>query len=129
MTVRRIARCACGRMEAVCTGEPLSVSLCHCEACRRRTGSAFGVAVFYAREDVTVTGDWATFERPSDAGFPVAFHFCPACGTTLWWEPRRLPGRVAVALGAFAGDETPAPVQQVHVHQRLDWLALDIPEK
>jgi hypothetical protein len=41
MTVR-VASCSCGQLRAEVRGEPTGVSVCHCHACQRRTGSVFG---------------------------------------------------------------------------------------
>jgi hypothetical protein len=30
------------------------------------------------------------------------FHFCPSCGSTVYWEPARKPDMIGVAVGAFA---------------------------
>jgi hypothetical protein len=38
--VRRRAECCCGQLAAVCEGEPIRVTVCHCLNCKRRTGSA-----------------------------------------------------------------------------------------
>ena len=48
MVVRR-AECACGQLSAVCSGEPMRVSVCHCLACKRRTGSAFSYNARFPR--------------------------------------------------------------------------------
>ena len=40
MTTRR-AQCSCGQLAAICAGEPVRVSVCHCLECKRRSGSAF----------------------------------------------------------------------------------------
>ena len=111
--IRRIAACACGRLTAVCVGEPEKVSLCHCRQCRKRTGSAFGVAVFYSRDRVSASGPAGAYERASDSGQSVRFQFCRTCGSTLLWHPARTPARVAVAYGAFADQSFPAPTQAV----------------
>lgn len=42
----RSATCTCGKLSIQYRDEPLKISLCHCLECQRRTGSAFGVAVF-----------------------------------------------------------------------------------
>jgi hypothetical protein len=70
------------------------------------------------------------FERPSASGFPVAFHFCPECGSNLFWEPRRLPDVIGVALGGFADPAFPAPNQSVWAKDKHAWIALpeDTPE-
>jgi len=120
----RTAACHCGAATLACAGEPRKVSLCHCRDCQRRTGSLFSVAVFYPREAVTPTGEWRSFTRPSASGAPVTFHFCPACGSNLWWEAARLPHLIGVAAGGFADPDFPAPDQSVWECDRHLWLDL-----
>ncbi|HVN02588.1 MAG TPA: GFA family protein [Caulobacteraceae bacterium] len=122
----RIASCACGALKVRCGGEPNKVSLCHCLACQRRTGSTHGVAAFFLREQLSVEGEARCYTRPSDRGFDVTFHFCPTCGSSVFWEPARLPDRVGVAVGAFADPTFPAPSQQVYEERRHPWLTLAI---
>ena len=38
----RLASCSCGQLRAEVLEEPIGVSVCHCYACQRRTGSVFG---------------------------------------------------------------------------------------
>ena len=120
--ISRTARCACGRLSVRCIGEPRKVSLCHCLACQRRTGSTYGLAAFFDRNAVQADGASNTFVRRGESGFDVAFHFCPACGSTVYWEPHRVPEMVAVAVGAFADPTFPAPSQSVHDEGRHPWV-------
>ena len=123
--MERDASCHCGKLILRCRGEPAKVSLCHCMDCQRRTGSLFSVAAFFPRSDVAlVAGAAECFRRPSASGFDVAFHFCPACGSSLWWEPDRLPHLVGVAAGAFADPGFPMPEQAVWCDDRHPWLEL-----
>ncbi|MGI9463849.1 MAG: GFA family protein, partial [Aestuariivirgaceae bacterium] len=87
----RSAKCSCGQLTAVCEGEPVLASLCHCIECQRRTGSTYGVAAFFKHETVEITGRTTEFTRPSENGHPVTFHFCPNCGSSVFWRPSRLP--------------------------------------
>jgi hypothetical protein len=41
VTARREASCSCGQLRLVAHDEPVLVTMCHCFACQRRTGSAF----------------------------------------------------------------------------------------
>jgi hypothetical protein len=123
VTVRsRTASCACGELRIVCRGEPQKVSLCHCLECQRRTGSTYGIAAFYPREEVSAEGRTSTYRRSSDSGFAVTFHFCPECGSTVYWEPERKPDAVAVAVGSFADPSFPAPTQAVWNERRHPWV-------
>lgn len=121
----RTARCHCGDLELICEGEPRKVSMCHCEQCQRRTGSAFSVAVFYERGRVTLAkGSAKTYQRPSASGFPVTFSFCPRCGANVFWEPARMPHLIGVAIGAFGDPAFPGPEQSVWTQDKHDWLPL-----
>ena len=118
----RTASCVCGSLRIACAGEPAKVSLCHCLACQKRTGSTYGIAAFFSRDDALVEGPSKSYTRQSDSGFPVTFHFCPECGSTVFWEPQRTPERIAVAVGAFADPAFPAPTQAVHAEHRHAWV-------
>jgi len=108
------------------SGAPAKVSLCHCNACKKRTGSSFGVAVFYDSDRVVTAGPSAVYERRGESGEQIAFHFCPSCGTTVYWLPEFRPGSIAIALGAFDDQEGLVPTQSVYEHRRDQWIAIDL---
>ncbi|MFP6743322.1 MAG: GFA family protein [Alphaproteobacteria bacterium] len=118
----RTASCACGQRSVACQGEPEKVSLCHCLDCQKRIGSTYGVAAFFPRNSVTAEGRASIFRRATDSGFAVAFHFCPDCGSTVFWEPERKPQAIAVAVGSFADPSFPAPTQSVWNERRHSWV-------
>jgi hypothetical protein len=124
--VTRTARCSCGQLTVACEGEPERVAACHCSECRRRTGSAFGIAVFFPIPAVTVSGRSSRYERIGDSGKPLEHHFCPDCGTTLFWYPAARPGRIAVAGGCFADATIPAPEKSAYAAQQQGWLSLQL---
>ena len=66
----RTATCACGRLSIRCLGEPTNVSLCHCLACQKRTGSTYGVAAFFWRKAVEPQGATRSYARQSDFDHP-----------------------------------------------------------
>lgn len=116
------ASCVCGAVQVRCSGLPRKVSLCHCPACQKRTGVPFGIAAFYPVDDVQIAGTTRAHTRPSDSGHTVTSHFCPACGSTVFWYPARMPDLVAVAPGAFADPDFPAPSQEVYTQCRHAWV-------
>jgi hypothetical protein len=118
----RIATCACGQLSVKCAGEPVSVSLCHCRQCQKRTGSTYGIAAFFDRSNVVTSGEASDYSRSSDSGHEVLHHFCPRCGSTVYWEPRRKPDVIAVAVGAFADPAFPAPSKSVYLEHRHHWV-------
>ena len=76
----RIATCSCGQLSATVTGEPVRISICHCLACQRRTGSVFGQQARFHREGFSTSGPSSEYVRVGDEGSSVRFHFCPHCG-------------------------------------------------
>jgi hypothetical protein len=101
----------------------LRVSICHCLACQRRTGSVFGVQARFEAEQVTTEGVSRQYIRVSDGGEGV-FHFCPDCGATVFYTTEALPGFVAVPVGAFADPSFPSPTSSVWEERRHWWLRL-----
>lgn len=110
----RIARCQCGALSATCRGEPWRVSLCHCNACKRRTGSAFGLQATWHDEQVERSGTAVEYERVGDEGHWARDHFCGRCGTTLWYVIERRPGSVSVPVGCFGTPDFPPPAFVVY---------------
>ncbi|MBI2393819.1 MAG: GFA family protein [Deltaproteobacteria bacterium] len=117
----RRASCSCGRLRVVCRAEPLRVSVCHCLACKQRTGSAFGVQARFDARDVEIEGESTAFTRVADSGNEVTFHFCATCGSTVFW---RLGELVAIAVGAFADPGFPEPTFSVYEARQHSWVRL-----
>ena len=98
--------------------------MCHCRACQRRTGSPFGAQARYRTADVEIDGESASWTRTADSGNLIAFHFCPNCGSTVFYIPEQEPGLIAVAIGAFADPSFPAPTVSVYESRRHPWVAI-----
>jgi hypothetical protein len=122
--VARDAACSCGQLRLVVEGEPVRVSVCHCLACQRRTGSAFGFQARFPRERVQIAGHSREYVRISDAGEARTFSFCPECGGTVWYVTPSAPDLVAVPVGAFAEPAFPAPRVSVWESRKHAWVTL-----
>ncbi len=120
----RTASCSCGALRVVCAGDPVRISICHCPACQRRTGSVFGAQARFPDAAVRVTGRDTTWVRTADDGDEAIHHFCPACGSTVFWQLRSLAGFTSVAIGAFADPHFPAPTVSVWEETRHPWVGL-----
>ena len=82
----RTAHCSCGALRVEVSADPDVVGVCHCGECQRRTGSVFSVAAFYKKEHVRAEGPSNIYVRDGQEGRKVTTHFCPTCGTTVFWE-------------------------------------------
>jgi hypothetical protein len=124
--ITREASCSCGKLSISARGEPVRISVCHCLACQKRTGSAFGVQARYPLESVSINGTSGEYQRTGDSGGTAWFHFCKECGSTVYWRLDQLPGFVAIAVGAFADPGFPPPKISVYNIRRHPWV--DLPD-
>ncbi|RYZ42492.1 MAG: GFA family protein [Myxococcaceae bacterium] len=122
MSQQRRAACGCGQLHLMISGEPIRVTMCHCFACQQRTGSVYGVQARFRREAVTIEGRSTTFVRIGDeSGEPTTLHFCPVCGSTVYWQNAKQPDILAVAVGAFADPAFPPPRLSVYEARSHPW--------
>jgi hypothetical protein len=125
MTTREAA-CHCGQLRLTVEGEPFAVSICNCLACQRRTGSAFGMQAGYKKEQVQVSGRFNDYSRISDEADEKehVFHFCPDCGSQVFYSEPTEPDLVVVSVGAFADPSFPPPTQSGYDSRRHPWIEL-----
>jgi hypothetical protein len=123
---RREAVCSCGQLRVTTEGDPVRISMCHCLACQRRTGSAFGIQARFEEERVRIEGSFNEYVRISDEGEERIFSFCPECGATVFYRVASAPGLIAVPVGAFADPGFPAPRVSVWESRRHPWV--EVPE-
>jgi hypothetical protein len=123
MTVRHAA-CSCGQLSVTVRGEPVRISVCHCLECQRRTGSAFGAQARFRAADVEISGASTAWRRIADSGHAITFHFCPGCGSTVYYRPEDQPELIAVTLGAFADPGFPRPRVSVYESRKHAWVGL-----
>ena len=124
MTMTRTARCSCGAVSVQADGEPVRISICHCQACQRRTGSVFGAQARFPIERVRISGERRHYTRRGDSGGEIRFEFCPTCASTVCYTLDAAPGFVAVPLGAFADPTFPPPRVSVYGEFRHPWVVL-----
>ena len=120
----RTASCSCGQLTVTTTEDPVRVSVCHCLACQRRTGSAFGVQARFSKESVSINGQSTQYVRVADSGNKIAFNFCPTCGAIVHYTLEGHEELVAVPVGAFADPQFPAPAFSVYEQRKHSWVAL-----
>jgi hypothetical protein len=125
MTTREAA-CHCGQLRLNVEGEPLAVSICNCRACQRRTGSAFGMQAGYKKEQVHVSGRFNDYSRISDEADEKehVFHFCPDCGSSVFYTEPTEPDLAVVSVGAFADPSFPPPTKSGYDSRRHPWVGL-----
>ncbi|QDP19311.1 GFA family protein [Sphingomonas xanthus] len=128
MTDRR-ASCRCGQLRATASGDPVRVSVCHCRNCQKRSGSAFAAQVRFADTQVTIEGQSKAFQLASDSGNSATFHFCPDCGTEVFYVNNgKFDEQVAIPLWTFADPHAFAPAFSVWEVRKHGWVTVSAAE-
>ena len=120
----RKASCSCGQLSAIVVGEPIRVGVCHGLACQQRTGSVFGAQARFPSASVSVVGESREYVRTGDSGGQACFHFCPVCGSTVFYTFVGNPEHTAIPVGAFADPTFPTPIISVYEERMHSWITL-----
>jgi hypothetical protein len=122
----REAACHCGQLRLEVDGEPFAVSICNCLACQRRTGSAFGMQAGFKREQVRIEGRFHDYARTSDEADRKVhvFHFCPDCGSQVFYTEPDDAELMVVSVGSFADPSFPWPTGSGYDSRRHPWVRL-----
>ncbi|RDS83359.1 GFA family protein [Dyella psychrodurans] len=121
---KRIASCSCGQLSVTTFEDPIRVSVCHCLACQRRTGSVFGVQARFRRDGLELSGQSTRYVQISDEGNKTNFEFCPNCGATVYYTSEGSEEMVAIPVGVFAEPAFPAPIISIYEERKHGWVVM-----
>lgn len=110
--------CLCGQVKFEIDGDFERFFFCHCQRCRKGTGSAHAANLFSSTARIT----WLS-GRSSITGYKVpdsrhARAFCSTCGGAL---PRDRPGMLVVPAGSLNTDLHVRPTAHIFVASRANW--------
>jgi hypothetical protein len=115
--------CLCGAVRFRVVGEPKATGVCHCNFCKRGTGSAFRAAGYFDEADVEITcGIFKAREYRSDVSHRwIKLEFCPTCGTTVTYTAEWVPGMRAISAGTLDDPNWLKPTVHVWTRSALHW--------
>jgi hypothetical protein len=112
--------CLCGEIRFEIEGEFDSFYLCHCEYCRKDTGSAHAANLFSS----TATLKWLSgASKVRQFNLPATRHskcFCPTCGSALPIIPTN-GGLLVVPAGSLNSEVHIKPNAHIFVSSRAGW--------
>lgn len=115
--------CLCGNVKFQISGEPYSLSYCHCSRCRKAAG-VFSAVLIGKSDDLVVTegqDDIGKFKAGSDTKFERCF--CKQCGTSL--GDMNSGDIYVVAASALDDDPKIKPSLHIHTASKPDWYEID----
>jgi len=124
--MNRVAKCACGSASLTVSGEPVAHSVCHCNNCKKRTGSAFGISAYFPKLAIVAMQGTTTLYPLHNVvrGDDQERHFCSRCGTTLYWYLSTLPELIGIAGGCFADDPLGEPDITASHSEKWEWVTV-----
>ena len=120
-----VARCNCGQFSIELEGEPKFVNACACRNCQRQGSGPLGVGVFFPKQALkSQTGTSKAYSRSTDKGHQATQHFCPECGSEIYWTTGAVPDCVGVSWGAMEDPKQFKPNWVVWARSLPDWLEI-----
>jgi hypothetical protein len=112
-------QCHCGAVKYEMSSDTIHRGLCHCRDCRRHSGAPMVAWGLIKREDLTVEGETREYAS-SEHG---RRHFCPQCGTSLFYTSEvYFPGQIDVQTATLDDPDAIPPDTQVQVAERIGWV-------
>jgi len=111
--------CLCGKVKFEISGQPQSLSYCHCSRCRKAAG-IFSAVLIGNADDLTVTkGHSQISKTPSDENWNLHRCFCKNCGTSL--GDMTTGSIYVIAASALDDDPDIKPSAHIHTASKPDW--------
>ena len=117
--------CLCGLVQYKSSSDPLVIQNCHCDQCRKATGSVFLRNLFIKEEDFNLSGETKNFIHLSDAGSEMTKFFCPKCGSQIYGKNSARPGMVTVRAGSVNEKEIIKPIRNLFLKSKVPSTPLD----
>jgi hypothetical protein len=113
-------RCHCGAVRYRMPDSAVHQALCHCSDCRRHSGAPAVAWGLVKSADLEVEGETREYASSENG----RRHFCPACGTSLFYTNAAVfPDMVDVQTCTLDDPDAVAPTAQIQVAERVGWMA------
>lgn len=119
MTISYEGGCQCRAIRFHAKTEPIFISNCHCESCRKASGGAFSTWVGFKAENAEWTKQTPSFHQSSPG---VARGFCRDCGTPLSYAGEKWPNEIHFLVGVFDDPNKFVPNKDAFPDEALPWV-------
>lgn len=116
MTKKFTGKCLCGAVTYAADGPPIVVAQCHCEECRRLSGTGHTIGAMFHSDAVTISGNLGEYCYSSDKNSKVTKAFCAQCGSPIYGKNTRMPDHITLTLGTM--DDADGLAVEVVVFER-----------
>ena len=111
-------RCLCGAVTYRCGPPVIAPCFCHCESCRRASGSHVVAWATVARPTFQIiTGAVRSFASSP----PVVRQFCEQCGTPITYSNEQRPETIDITIATLDSPDSMQPTEHVWMEDAVDW--------
>jgi hypothetical protein len=110
-------RCLCGAVSYQCGAPVMPPCFCHCESCRRASGSHVVAWATVARETFLISGSLRTYASSP----PVLRQFCEQCGTPMTYWNEGSPETIDITIATLDTPEALEPVDHIWMEDAVSW--------
>ena len=111
--------CLCGSVNYKSNSDPLVIQNCHCDQCRRATGSVYLTNLFIKEENFEITGEVNNYTHLSDAGNNMKKYFCPKCGSQVFGKNSGRPGIITIRAGTINEKDIIKPIRNLFLKSKV----------
>jgi hypothetical protein len=94
-------QCLCGKVKYTISSSPIQMGQCHCDDCRKSTGTGHASNAFFNKDDVVIEGETSSYDSVTDTGSIITRHFCSSCGSRLFGTSNVFTKMMSVAAGSL----------------------------
>ncbi|MBO3460179.1 GFA family protein [Aetokthonos hydrillicola Thurmond2011] len=118
--------CLCGQVRYEYDGDIGPANYCHCQDCRKTTGSAFNIGVRLQSTALrVVAGSVKSYTKIGDSGKAITREFCPECGSPLFTKASTKPQYIWVKAGSLDDPKWVKPIDQIWTDSAVPWAYIN----
>ena len=114
--------CYCGAVKFEVNADSNWVGHCHCESCRRHSGSVMTTFAGFKQNQVVFTGAMPNRYSTDDG---VTRSFCGQCGSPVAYENADTPEDIHLHLGLFDQPELLPAEDHSFLDEKVSWFSAD----
>ena len=120
--------CQCGNIRYRLSGEPVTLYVCHCSDCQKQSGSAFGMSLIVAPQQIELTRGADTlrsWDTPGGDGHTKRCYYCPDCGTRIMHGSDDATQNLSIKAGSLDDTRGLQPLAHIWLRSAQPWVEVD----
>ena len=93
--------CLCGKVKYTISSPPVRMGQCHCDDCRKSTGTGHASNAFFEKDNVDIEGETHSYDSITDTKSIITRHFCPECGSRMFGVSNIFTNIIGIAVGTL----------------------------